>query len=396
MEYILTHKTNPVLSMEIDECTGAIIRLGELYALERLPIGIPYIGNTVDRQALNSWWARRSIPTNRMGLREASEVMQIYNPLLLLTESYGLSLSDQYWVCPKGSGLRWEDINFFDNPFSDDIGNILFGEAPDKDEFDLLSPDNTTDGWLKKKWVITEDKRFLIKSGSGAMQQEPYNEVLATAVMRRLVIPHIKYTLTEIDEHPYSLCENFITKDTELIPAWRIMQTKKIPNNISAYQHYLNCCQALGIPDVRSTLDHMLIVDFIIANKDRHFNNYGMIRNANTLEWIGAAPIYDCGTSLWNNKPLVMIQSTVELPSKPFRPYHSEQIGLVTSFESPDLQALRGIDEEFREILTGSAFIDTTRRDSLCYGLQRRVELLDDYILSRGRRELPYKSEMES
>ena len=47
---------------------------------------------------------------------------------MLLIRCYGLSLSDQYWICPKDSNLTWEEINFFSNEFSDDIGDVLFGE----------------------------------------------------------------------------------------------------------------------------------------------------------------------------------------------------------------------------------------------------------------------------
>ena len=31
-------------------------------------------------------------------------------------------------VLPEGAELRWEDINFFQNDFSEDIGDVLFGE----------------------------------------------------------------------------------------------------------------------------------------------------------------------------------------------------------------------------------------------------------------------------
>ena len=39
----------------------------------------------------------------------------------------------------------------------------------------------------------------------------------------------------------------------------------------------------------------MFLVDFIIANKDRHYRNFGFLRNSETLEWIGLAPVYDSG-----------------------------------------------------------------------------------------------------
>ena len=123
----------------------------------------------------------------------------------------------------------------------------------------LMSPDNTSDGWLKKKWKIMDGKRCLIKGGSGATQQEPHNEVLASSIMKRLDIPHVEYSLLIEDDYPYSVCEDFITPDTDLISAWHLMQTVKKPNHVSVYQHYLDCCKAFGIPGINR--------DFALKNK---------------------------------------------------------------------------------------------------------------------------------
>jgi len=385
MRYILSHKDKPVLTIEIDDGSCAIVELGHLHAPERLPIGVPHSNNKIDRATLNNWWLSRCIPASRAGIRGALDTLQITAPQLLLTKCYGLSLSDQYWVCPFDSGLKWEDINFFDSSFSDDVGNILFGKEPKKGEFNLISPDNTSDGWLKKKWIIADGKRKLIKSGSGIVRQEPYNEILASIIMRRLDITHVPYELTMIDEYPHSVCEDFITRDTELIAAWHITQIQKKPNDISTYQHYLNCCDELGIPNIVDSIDKMLTLDYIIVNEDRHFNNFGAVRDANTLDWIGAAPIFDCGTSMWCNEPTARISPSADIPSKPFRTKHSEQIKLVTSFEWFDIKKLSGIDEELRQVVSSSITIDEPRRDALCYGLRKRVEQLGAFIKSKER-----------
>ena len=160
------------------------------------------------------------------------------------------------------------------------------------------------------------------------------------------------------EDYPYSVCEDFITPDTELVTAWHIMQTQPKPNHVSVYQHYLNCCEAFGIPGVKDSLDRMLVLDYLIANEDRHLNNFGAVRNACTLEWLGCAPIYDSGTSLWFDKPWTMINAGVKASSKPFKTTHDEQIKLVTSFDWFDITALAGIDEELRELVKGSLFID--------------------------------------
>ena len=45
--------------------------------------------------------------------------------------------------------------------------------------------------------------------------------------MQRLNIPHVDYSLIWNDGYPYSVCEDFITPDTELISAWRVMKRRR-------------------------------------------------------------------------------------------------------------------------------------------------------------------------
>ena len=317
---------------------------------------------------------RDSRETGRVNVSDVNETQK------LLDKCLGLSLSDQYWIRPIHSDIQWSEINFFEHSFSEDVGNILFGRGSSSAQMSLMSPDNTSDGWLKKKWKIIDGKRCLIKGGSGATQQEPYNEVLASRIMERLSIPHVPYRLLVEDDYPYSVCEDFITPQTELISAWYIMQTMKKPNNVSVYQHYLNCCEAAGIPGIRDSLDRMMVVDYLIANEDRHQNNFGVVRNAETLEYLGAAPLFDSGTSLWFDKPTAMIGSKEKLSCKPFKNSHKEQIKLVTSFDWLDLNALQGIEEELRELVRGSLFIDEARCDALCRALKGRVDALTDIV----------------
>lgn len=385
MDYILMHREVPVLEMKLDEATCTIAEAGALSAPEHMPVGIAVRKGRVDRAALNVWWADRAIPMTRDGIRRALEMLRLPSTQLLLDKCFGLNLSDHYWICPKDSKFTWAEKNFFENEFSPDMGDLLFGKAATCERTCLLSPDCATNGWLRKSWRSIQGQRCLVKGGSGATQQEPYNEVLASAIMRRLSIPHVSYSLTYQDEYPYSVCEDFITPQTELVPAWYIMQTQKKPNDISVYQHYLNCCETLGIPGVADALDRMMVVDYIIANEDRHQNNFGAVRDAGTLSWLGAAPLYDSGTSLWFDKPVGMIKAGGKLTCKPFKTTHEEQIKLVRSFDWLDLAALHGIEDEFREIVSGSPFIDDARCDALCRALRGRIERLSAIINQRPR-----------
>ena len=391
-KYILMHKDNPVAALEIDEASGVISAIGEVYAEEHIPLGITVKRGRIERSELNDWWKGRAIPASRSGIKTVLEDLQIATTQRLLEKCLGLSLSDQYWICPQSRNLKWSEINFFENNFSDDMGNILFGKVSSgemilNDEISLMSPDNTSDGWLKKKWKIINGKRCLIKGGSGAIQQEPYNEVIASKIMERLDIPHVKYSLIMEEEYPYSICEDFITPQTELISAWYVMQTEKKPNHISVYQHYVNCCEKLGIPKIKESLDQMMVVDYLIANEDRHQNNFGVIRDVKKLNFIGSAPLFDSGTSLWFDKPTPMIGRTAKLQCKPFKNTHEEQIKLVSSCEWLDISKLNGIEEEFRELVRASIFIDNIRCDAICKAMKERVNSLKKVIDNSGNKE---------
>ena len=376
MDYILTHKNLPVAEIDIDEETSVISKIGTVFSPEHIPIGVTIKNNRPNRGDLNDWWHGRSIPASRQNIRKALETLEVSSASKLITKCFGLSLSDQYWANPVQNQLDWKKINFFDNPFSDDVGNILFGGAAPAGIIDLISPDNTSDGWLKKKWKIIDGKRCLIKGGSDPFQQQPISEAMASTVMKRLNIPHVSYSVIWEGNQPYSVCENFINSEIELVSAFHIHNTLKIEDTEQLYQHYICCCEQLNIPDARSSLDKMLVADYIIANYDRHYNNFGAVRNAETLDWIMTAPLFDNGSSFWCNLTAANIRKAEIAQSQPFFDTHEEQIKLVKDFSWLNFGNLAGLDEEINEILRQAPHIDVERRDAICYALRKRVEKL--------------------
>lgn len=362
--------------MELDEAAGFIRKIAAVYTPEHLPVGIPVRKGIIDRAALNDWWTDRSIPADRSGVRAALEMLGIGSVKILPVRCFGLSLSDQYWICPEGSGLTWENINFFDHDFSGDIGDALFGADKKADGLDFLSPDSTTDGYLKKRWEIINGKRCLVKGGSNPFHQQPFNEVIAAGIMKRLGIFHVPYSIMWHREAPYSVCESFIAGDAELVPAWRIFQTRKKNNSVSVYQHFVNCCEALGIGGAVSFLDRMIVTDYLIANEDRHLNNFGVLRNAGTLEWLGFAPIYDSGSSLGYDKLPGQIYSERDVVCKPFKNHHAEQLKLVSDFSWINFDALSDVKELIEDTLSmdgAEKYIDRNRIRAVADAAERRI-----------------------
>ncbi len=386
LRYTLMHKNIAVADIDIDETLGGISKIRGIISEEHLPVGVVRMqrqNETIDRFAFNQWWTGRSIPASRMGLSDLLDTLGIASSNLLLTKCLGLSLSDHYWIRPYESNMLWEDVNFFDNDFSDDIGDLLFGTNGKNSGFDLCSPDNTSDGNLKKRWKIIDGKRCLLKSGSNPYSQQTFNEVIASKIMERLGIDHVPYSITWINDEPYSVCEDFVTKDTELISAWRVLQLRTKANHESEYLHYVNICRELGI-DIVSSLDKMIVLDYIIANEDRHFNNFGLLRDANTLEWSGAAPIFDSGTSLWYDRLTSRIPIN-GVNCKPFKKTHGEQLKLVSSLEWFKASKLDGIEDEILEVFSddkAAQYIDTERAKTIAAEVRNRIEVVESMAMS--------------
>ncbi len=379
---ILMHKNIMVIELFIDDDTGYVADIGRVLNFAHLPIGTSKNGSSADKALLNKWWTERSIPASRQGLYEALQILRISSPKLLLSKCFGLSLSDQYWIKPENSDLSWDEINFFDNDFSEDLGDILFGRATDTDNISLNSPDNTSDGCLKKRWKIINGQRYLIKAGSPPFEQQPFNEAIASLVMDKLGVEHVGYSVIIENGKPYSICEDFITHDTELVTASKILQAFPKPNHLSVYEHYINCCKTLGINDIVKKIDQMIIVDFIIANEDRHFNNFGLIRNADTLQWIGTAPVYDNGSSLGFDKVTQILDRQSGIVCKPFRKNHFDQLKLVSSFDGINLSSLNDIDGEIFNILQKADpdLIDEARQQKIVSSVHDRIDYLKNLI----------------
>ena len=149
--YELMHKNILVASCEIED--GRVVKVGNVSCKDHAPVGT-YDKFGMSKKLLDQWFRRRAIPASRDNIKEILERLKIQSPEEMLEKAYGLSLSDQYWIRPLGSKLKWEQINFFQNAFSEDLGCLLLGNNQEGGSagFSLMSPDVTLDGWLRKKW----------------------------------------------------------------------------------------------------------------------------------------------------------------------------------------------------------------------------------------------------
>lgn len=373
--YQLMHDDIEVATFQVSASSGKIMDITSVQNYSHMPLSTVVRKDVVDTERFKEWWYGRSIPSSRSDIHGFFDSLDVSNNAPLLIRSMALSLSDHYWVKPVNSECTWSDVNYFENDFSDDIGDLLFGRPISVKTVNYSSPDITSEGNLKKRWKIINGTRCLVKGGSGESLQEPLSEKIASLIMDSLGIDHVGYDVIWDDGRPYSVCPDFVDGDTEFISAFHVYRSMKNRGNASVYAHYVQCCAENGL-DIVPALDRMIAVDYLIANNDRHMNNFGIIRDPRTLEWLSAAPVFDTGNSLGVGFPTAEIPLRAGRECKPFSKTFEEQIRLVSDLSWFDPDAVEALYPEIRSVLESSPHVSERRVDAVMGLLSSRLDSL--------------------
>lgn len=89
-----------------------------------------------------------------------------------------------------------------------------------------------------------------------------------------------------------SRCRLFTDIDTSYIPIGRIVRESGLKVCLDYYEK-------LGL-EAHEQVRSMLVFDAVIYNEDRHFGNFGVLRDNHSGVVTGAAPVFDNGLSLFN------------------------------------------------------------------------------------------------
>ena len=310
-DYILMHKNIEVALMKLDE-NDANSKPSKIYLNKKEQDHIP-IGARMNNIKFINWWQDRAIPKTRQGAKTALQRLGYSSVTNAMINNLALSLNDCYWIKPRHSELTWEEVNLFSNNFVDTFGELTFNQTEDLDlrrYTKFLSA--VSQGEVQKKWCIDNNgRRYLVKGNYGNSYQQSINEVFASNFHKDQDFNN--YTsyyfcnieLTNNRKGLGCFSYNFCNENIESISAWELLQTRKIKQNESLYYPFKDICLSLGIKkdDFDNFIDYEICSDFLFTNLDRHMNNISILRNSDTLEILGLAPIYDTGNSMFYNIP---------------------------------------------------------------------------------------------
>ncbi|MBQ9059623.1 MAG: XRE family transcriptional regulator, partial [Firmicutes bacterium] len=245
---------------------------------------------------IRKWLRKRVAPKNReyVGSILHSLGLTMEDLKGIIDVCMGLSLNDSYWVPQATFEGTFAEYNLYQNRFDTTLSLIAYLGRGSRVKKYGTTPELTTGGMLRKSWYFSERKGiWLYKSGTEGFANagnEPYSEFLAYQIAQQMELHAVPYELENYHGILASKCRLFTDIDTSYVPIGRIVRTGGIEACLEYYRE-------LG-DGFYQELASMLVFDAVIVNEDRHFGNFGLLRDNHTGRIVAPAPIFDNGLSL--------------------------------------------------------------------------------------------------
>lgn len=332
-------------------------------------------------EGLVKWLQRRVIPKNRAYVAEILKTfgLSVNDTKGIIDVCKGLSLNDSYWVVPQGFAGTFAQYNLYENRFSEILSLVAYTGIGQSDAAFTTSPELTTNGMLPKAWRFIEGEGiYLYKGGTfGAANtgNEPYSEFYASQVAQAMGLDAVTYELENWKGILASRCKLFTDIDTSYIPIGRIVREGGLKACLEYYRQ-------LG-SEAYEQIKSMLVFDAVIYNEDRHFGNFGVLRDNHTGKVTGAAPVFDNGMSLFN---FAMPEDFQDLDS--YAKTRGTAYGV--SFESVCQEVMGPVQARQLRKLIGFTF----RRHPKLNWPEYRIEAIERHLQKRVRQLLELSPEL--
>ena len=234
------------------------------------------------------WLETRAIDSHRANSHLLKKALRLKEKDDISTVLYvnAATITDNYWIKPLDSQLKYEDVRFSDDYFA---GLALkgsyasFNRAANSKR--SKTPELTNIGSFEKCWKLIDGKWWMFKS---ANHNEQFSELfiykLGKALGMNMAVHERGNKCVKTLDFTHSASVNFE-------PAFTFMGDN---------EDYADIAETLKKLCPQSVEDFvkMIFLDTIVANPDRHTANFGLLCNTKTGELTGFAPVFDHNMAL--------------------------------------------------------------------------------------------------
>lgn len=248
-------------------------------------------------EGLLNWLSHRTIPKHREMVRDILDSLDIGSDDIkgVIDVCLGLSLNDSYWTPQRGLEKKYSEMNLYENEFSSALALIAYtGKYYGNVKKMRTSPELTTGGMLRKAWrFFGADDIWLYKGGTFGFANsgnEPFSEYYSCQIAEKMGLNAVHYDLEQWMGILASKCKLFTDINTSYIPIGRIVKEGGIDAVLDYYKKQGE--------DFYEQLVDMLVFDAVVINEDRHYGNFGVLRDNRSGKIVAPAPVFDNGISL--------------------------------------------------------------------------------------------------
>jgi len=247
-----------------------------------LPLFLKRISNA------DLWLETRAIDSHRANSRLLKKALRLAekDDISTVIHVYGATITDNYWIRPVGSDMTHEDVCFTDDYFSSLAlkGTYnSFNRAANSRR--SKTPELTNTGSFEKCWKLRDGKWWMYKR---ATHDEAFSELFICELGRVLGMNMAAYERGDGCVKSLDFTDG---ASVNFEPASAFMgDNEEYTDVVRALQ---NLC-----PDAIPDYIRLLFMDTLCANPDRHTNNFGLLRDIRTGEFLGLAPNYDNNMAL--------------------------------------------------------------------------------------------------
>ena len=184
----------------------------------------------------------------------------------------GVSIQDSYWI-KINENEKWSDYNIRQNKLKEIIDISLYGSDPSV-SVSPICPELTTKGVFPKGWIRQDSTLFLLKTDKTSTFVNTRMEVLSSKILSCFNVDYVEYSgrmrHASIGRVYVDKCKNYVTEDISFVEAFEVIEyCKRAGIDFEQF-----CLSQYG-----SIFANISVIDYILANTDRHTQNYGFYQD---------------------------------------------------------------------------------------------------------------------
>ena len=236
----------------------------------------------------DSWLATRAIDSHRSNSRLLKKALRLAerDDISTVISVNGVTITDNYWIKELDSDLKYEDVRFKNDFFSNLAlkGSYNSFNSASKRK-DTRTPELTNIGSYEKCWKLRNGEWWMYKK---ANHSEMFSELFVYCLGKAQNMNMAYYERGDGYVKTLDFTRN---AEVNFEPAAAFM------GDDEDYEAVIKKLQEIcpkAIPDYI----RMIFLDTVAANPDRHTFNFGLLRDVNNGKLLGLAPNFDNNMAL--------------------------------------------------------------------------------------------------